>query len=61
MGELAPVSSRMEPRGVIPFARSVVLSAKFHFKIAFIAVIDNRLHVGSGLLTKVYGFPRLLE
>jgi hypothetical protein len=51
----------MEPRGVIPFARSVVLSAKFHFKIALIAVIDNRLHVGSGLLMKVYGFPRLLE
>ena len=49
----------MKPRGVIPFARSVVLSAKFHFKIAFIAVVDNRLHISSRLLTKVDGFPRL--
>ena len=49
----------MQPRGMIPFARSVVLSAKLHFKVAFVTVVDNRLHVGGGLLVKIDGFPRL--
>jgi hypothetical protein len=61
MGELAPARSRMKPRSVIPLTRRVILSAKFHFKIALITIVNNRLHVSSGLLTKVDDLPRLLE
>src|SRR5262249_39062555 len=49
----------VQPRSMIPFARSVVLAAKLYLKIAFVAVVDNRLHISCGLLTKIDRLPRL--
>ena len=49
----------MQPWGVIPFARGVVLPAELHGKVTFIAIVDDGLHIIGGVSMEIDGLPWL--